>query len=156
MLFRSLHCCCYICLECHISAPGHTIGNCMGPPHSLSCNTSPTGWTSSSEEPSSPPPQYHPYHTLRGHPQGIYHKKSQGPSVRDASLSRTYSFLPTSWVGDTHEETNFLPISDREEKEGRCLNRRTDSLESMRVLMAKYLRGFRGKETGLLAMDNEN
>ena len=51
--------------------------------------------------------------------------------VKDASLTLTYSFLPASWVGDTHEETNFLPISNREEKEEQCLNRRTDSLEAM-------------------------
>ena len=60
-------------------------------------------------------------------------------SVKDASLIRVYVFLPASWVGDTHEETDFLPIGDREEKEGRCLNRRTDSLKAMQVLMAKYL-----------------
>ena len=60
-------------------------------------------------------------------------------SVRDASLTQTYSFLPTFWVGDTHEETDFLPIGDREEQEERCLNRRTDSLETMRVLYSKVL-----------------
>ena len=60
-------------------------------------------------------------------------------SVKDASLTRMYSFLPASWVGDTHEETDFLPIGDREEEEGRCLNRHTDSLEAMQVLLAKYL-----------------
>ena len=38
--------------------------------------------------------------------------------VKDASLSQTYSFLPASWAGDTHEETDFLPIGDREAKEG--------------------------------------
>ena len=37
--------------------------------------------------------------------------------VRDARPTQTYSFLPASWVGDTHKETNFLPIGDREEKE---------------------------------------
>ena len=37
--------------------------------------------------------------------------------VKDASLSQTHSFLPASWVGDTHEETDFLPIGDREAKE---------------------------------------
>ena len=30
-------------------------------------------------------------------------------------LVPTHSFLPASWAGDTHEETDFLPISDREE-----------------------------------------
>ena len=58
--------------------------------------------------------------------------------VKDASLTQTYSFLPASWAGDTHEETDFLPIGDREEKE-QYLNRRTDSLEAMQVLMAEYL-----------------
>ena len=37
-------------------------------------------------------------------------------SVRDASLTQMYSFLPASWAGDTHEETDILPIGDREEK----------------------------------------
>ena len=36
--------------------------------------------------------------------------------VKDASLTQTYSFLPASWAGDTHEETDFLPIGDREVK----------------------------------------
>ena len=36
-------------------------------------------------------------------------------NVRDTSLTQTYSFLPASWVGDTHEETDVLPIGDREE-----------------------------------------
>ena len=35
--------------------------------------------------------------------------------VRDASPTQMYSFLPASWVGDTHEETDILPISDQEE-----------------------------------------
>ena len=81
-------------------------------------------------------------------------KGKASSSVKDASLTQMYSFLPASWVGDTHEETDFLPIGNREEKE-RCLNRCTDSLEAMQVLMAKYLaegrRGSRGKEIGLLA-----
>ena len=38
-------------------------------------------------------------------------------SVKDARSTQTYSFLPASWAGDTHEETDFLPIGDREEKE---------------------------------------
>ena len=37
-------------------------------------------------------------------------------TVKDASPTQTYSFLPASWAGDTHEETNVLPIGDREEK----------------------------------------
>ena len=37
--------------------------------------------------------------------------------VRDARPTQTYSFLPASWAGDAHEETDFLPIGDREEKE---------------------------------------
>ena len=78
---NKLHCHRYICPECHISAPGHTLGNCMGPPHSPCRVTSPTGWTASSDEPPSPPPHHHPYHhTLRGRPQGICIKKSQGTS----------------------------------------------------------------------------
>ena len=52
----------------------------MGPPCSPSCVTSPTGRTSSSDELSSPPPHYHPYCVLRGCPQDIRHKKSQGTS----------------------------------------------------------------------------
>ena len=70
-----------------------------------------------------------------------YAKTNDGAAiVKDASLTRTYSFLPASWAGDAHKETDFLPIGDREEREEQCLNRRTDSLEAMRVLMAKYLR----------------
>ena len=38
-----------------------------------------------------------------------------------------YSFLPASWAGNTHEETDFLPIGDREEKGKRLLDRCTDS-----------------------------
>ena len=33
-------------------------------------------------------------------------------SVKDASLTWTYSFLPAFWTGDTHEETDFLPIGN--------------------------------------------
>ena len=66
-------------------------------------------------------------------------KGKASSSVMDASPTQTYSFLPASWAGDTHEETDFLPIGDQEEKEGRFLNRHTDSLEAARVLMAKYL-----------------
>ena len=36
--------------------------------------------------------------------------------VRDASPTQTYSFLPASWAGNTHEEIDVLPIGDREEK----------------------------------------
>ena len=64
-------------------------------------------------------------------------KRKASSSVKDASLLQTYSFLPASWAGDAHEETDFLPIGDREEEE--YLNRRTDSLVAMLVLMAKYL-----------------
>ena len=59
--------------------------------------------------------------------------------VRNASLTQTYAFLPASWVGNTHEETNVLPIGDREEKEKQLLNCHSDSLGTMQVLMAKYL-----------------
>ena len=82
---------------------------------------------------------------------------SSGKGVKDASLTQMYSFLPASWAGDTHEETDFLPISYREEKEERSLNRRTGSLEAVRVLMAKYWQTeVWGKGTRLLARDNEN
>ena len=80
MSHNKLHCHRYTCPECHISAPSHTLGNCMGPPRSPSRVTSPIGWTMSSDELSSPPPRYHPYRTLRGRPQGIHVKKSQGTS----------------------------------------------------------------------------
>ena len=79
MSHNKLHCCHYTCPECYISVPGHTLGNCMGPSHSPSHVISPTSWTSSSDEPTSPPPCYHPYR-IRGHPQGICVKKSQGTS----------------------------------------------------------------------------
>ena len=46
-----------------------------------------------------------------GHPE--LHTRLEG--VRDASPTQTYSFLPASWAGDTHEETNILSISDQEE-----------------------------------------
>ena len=38
-------------------------------------------------------------------------------SVKDARPTQTYSFLPASWAGNTHKETDFLPIGDREERE---------------------------------------
>ena len=43
-------------------------------------------------------------------------KGKASSSVRDARPTQTYSFLPASWAGDTHEETDFLPIGDQEEK----------------------------------------
>ena len=76
---NKLHCRHYTCPECHISSPSHTLGNCMGPPRSPSRVMSPTGWTSSLDKPTSPPPCYHPYR-LRGHLQGIHVKKSQETS----------------------------------------------------------------------------
>ena len=79
MSHNKLHCRHYTCPECLISTPSHTLGNCMGPPHSPSCVTSPTGWTLSSNESPSLPPHYHPYR-LRGRPQGIRVKKSQETS----------------------------------------------------------------------------
>ena len=36
--------------------------------------------------------------------------------VKDASPTQTYSFLPAFWAGNTHKETNVLPIGNREEK----------------------------------------
>ena len=65
-------------------------------------------------------------------------KGKASSSVKDASLSQTYSFLPASWVGDTHEETDFLPIGNQEEKE-RCLNHCTDGSETRQVLYDKVL-----------------
>ena len=50
--------------------------------------------------------------------------------VKVASLVRTLSFLPASWASDTHEETDVLPIGDREEMDRQLLNRRTDSLRN--------------------------
>ena len=66
-------------------------------------------------------------------------KEKASSSVKDARLTQTYSFLPASWAGDTHEETDFLPIGDREEKGKQLLNCRSDSLGTMQVLIAKYL-----------------
>ena len=59
--------------------------------------------------------------------------------VKDASPTQTYVYLPASWAGDTHKETDILPIGDREEKGERFLNCRTDSPGTMQVLRAKYL-----------------
>ena len=68
----------------------------------------------------------------------VLHAIKEIPLVKDARLTQMYSFLPASWVGDTHEETDFLPIGDREVKEGRLLVRHSDSLETVQVLVAKY------------------
>ena len=43
-------------------------------------------------------------------------KGKASSSVKDARPTQTYSFLPASWAGDTHEETDVLPISDRGRK----------------------------------------
>ena len=43
-------------------------------------------------------------------------KGKASSSVKDARPIQTYSFLPASWVCDTHEETDFLPIGDQEER----------------------------------------
>ena len=73
--------------------------------------------------------------------------------VKDASLTQTYSFLPASWVGDTHEETDFLPIGDREAKE--CLNRRSvDDTSTYGKVLSKRQSRSRSKETRLLATSN--
>ena len=66
-------------------------------------------------------------------------KEKASSSVKDARPTQMYSFLPASWVGDAHGETNFLPIGNREEKGKQLLNHRTDSLGMMQVLVAKYL-----------------
>ena len=63
----------------------------------------------------------------------------RGVGVRNARSTQTYSFLPASWTGDTHEETDFLPIGDREDKERQLLDCCADSLETRQVLVAKYL-----------------
>ena len=60
-------------------------------------------------------------------------------TVKDASSDMTHSFLPASWAGNTHEETNVLPIGNREEEEKCFLNRHTDSLETRQVLYDKVL-----------------
>ena len=39
-------------------------------------------------------------------------KEKASSSVKDARSIQTYSFLPASWAGDTHKETNFLPIGN--------------------------------------------
>ena len=54
-------------------------------------------------------------------------KGKASSSVKDASLTQTYSFLPAFWAGDTHKETDFLPIGDQEEKGKRFLDHCTDS-----------------------------
>ena len=59
--------------------------------------------------------------------------------VRNARPTQTYFLLPASWMGDTHEETDFLPIGDQEEKDVRLLNHHTDKIGTGRVLMTKYL-----------------
>ena len=78
--------------------------------------------------------------------------------VKDASLTRSYSFLPASWAGDTHEETDVLPIGDREEKGKGLLNHCTDSLGTMQVLRAKYIadKMARDKRMRLLASQTQN
>ena len=43
-------------------------------------------------------------------------KGKASSSVKDASPTWTHSFLPASGAGDTHEETDFLPIGDQKEK----------------------------------------
>ena len=39
-------------------------------------------------------------------------KEKASSSVKDARPTQMYSFLPASWAGDTHKETNVLPIGD--------------------------------------------
>ena len=69
-----------------------------------------------------------------------------------------YSFLPASWAGNTHKETDVLPIGDQEEKGKGLPNRRTDSLGTMQVLRAKYLadKTVRDKRMRLLASQTQN
>ena len=79
-------------------------------------------------------------------------KEKASSSVKDARPTQMYSFLPASWAGNTHKETDVLPIGDQEEKGKGLLNHRTDSLGMMQVLRAKYLadRMARGKRMRLL------
>ena len=80
----------------------------MGPPRSPSRITSPTGWTSSSDEPSSPPPRHHPYRrTLRSRPQGIRVKKSQGTSPHPQP--RTFSPVDLLDLYDPSSCPSFSP-----------------------------------------------
>ena len=69
----------------------------------------------------------------------VVHVVPSLPHVKDASPTQMYFFLPASWAGDTHKETDVLPIGNREEKEKRLLNCRIDSLGTMQVLVTKYL-----------------
>ena len=80
----------------------------MGPPRSPSRITSPTGWTSSSDEPSSPPPRHHPYRrTLRGCPQGVRVKKSQGTSPHPQP--RIFSPVGSLDLYDPSSHPSFSP-----------------------------------------------
>ena len=108
MSHNKLHCRRYTCPECQISAPGHTLGNCMGPPRSPSRAISPTGWTSSSDASSSPPPCHHPYRRiLRGRPQGIRIKKSQGTSPHPQP--RVFSPVDSLDLYDPSSRPSFSP-----------------------------------------------
>ena len=53
--------------------------------------------------------------TVVSHPDLAYAASQLG--VRNARPTQTYSFLPASWTGNTHEETDILPIGDQEEKD---------------------------------------
>ena len=59
--------------------------------------------------------------------------------VKDASSTRVYSFLPASRVGDTHEETDVLPISDQEETRWTTTRPSCWQPRTMQVLMSKNL-----------------
>ena len=79
-------------------------------------------------------------------------------SVRDASPTQMYSFLPASWVGDTHKETDILPIGSQEEMGWATTRPSYWQPKAMQVLMLKnlpmriFLRGEgRGNRSGLLA-----
>ena len=55
---------------------------------------------------------------VTSHHRGCLVTKKKGTEpVKDARLTQMYSFLPASWAGDAHKETDFLPIGNREEKE---------------------------------------
>ena len=111
------------CFNCRTE--GHSIKDCRKPKnqcnkcklhgggHRANCSKYVTKVRASTTEQtmvhSAPSIAKDPFTTI----QGMDFEQMQ--AVRNASLTQTFSFLPASWVGDTHEETDVLPISDREE-----------------------------------------
>ena len=81
--------------------------------------------------------------------------------VKDARLTQMYSFLPASWVGDTHEETDFLPIGDQEERRGTTSKpsywQSRDNVSTCGKVLAGEGLSLRWGETGIgLLAINEN